>query len=269
MEEQKIFELQLGTQKDLVKNNKVWKCRCVFPRMEDDILLFLTLMGDYEDSDAYSSGHRRQQALPNNKWSPLDLPFWKKLKDALGQNGTTTSNPAQVTNDGMDLEALAVGAVILASHQGGFYGIDFETFFGRLLYELGVRAFIGRVTFPQGHTVIKNFTVPFLSPPNVAWPFEFLAFWKNTCAQFGNIRRCHNGDWMEIDTDSGVLSLDCKDRQEFTLPVLKSVLKATPSSTNIHLVVVKQLQETYFTKSEMAAEPKDAASVEKPTEGMH
>ncbi|KAL3670461.1 hypothetical protein V7S43_004780 [Phytophthora oleae] len=260
MEEQEIFELQLGKKKELLKNKKVWKCRCVFPRLHDDILLFLTLMGDYEDTDAQGSGHQRQRALPDNMWSPLDRPFCDKLRDALGQNGTTARSAVQDTNDGMGLEALVVGAVVLASHQGGFYGINFKAFFDRLLYELGVRDVNKPVAFPQGNAEVEDFTIPFLSPPNVAWPDEFLAFWKDTRAQFANMERCRNGDKIDFTAHSGALTGECKDRQQFPLSMLKHVLEVIPSTTKIHLVVVKCLQGEYFTKSELVAEPKDAAS---------
>ncbi|KAG1688288.1 hypothetical protein DVH05_003828 [Phytophthora capsici] len=92
MEEEETFELQLEG-RDLIKNDKEWGCRCVFPRLEDDILLFLTLRGDYEGTTApLGSAHRHQPPPSSNKRSPLDRPFWKKLRGVLDQNGTTTRN---------------------------------------------------------------------------------------------------------------------------------------------------------------------------------
>ncbi|KAL3661644.1 hypothetical protein V7S43_013403 [Phytophthora oleae] len=265
MEEQEIFELQLGI-RNLKKDEKYWKCRCIFPQLNDDILLFLTLMEDYEDTKPWSkapqgSVRQRRLAFPNNKWSPLDRPFYKKLRDVLGKSGAT-------------LEALAAGAVVLASHQGGFYGVNFKAFFGRLLYELGVRGSNEPVAFPPRHNEMENFTIPFLSPPNVAWPGEFLAFWENTRAQFATMRRSRNGDRIEFQTHSGALTGKCKDRKQFTLKVLKYVLEVIPPATKIHLVVVKRLQGKYFTRAsesesanfplESVAEPKDAASAKTP-----
>ncbi|KAG1710141.1 hypothetical protein DVH05_017148 [Phytophthora capsici] len=216
IKEEETFELQLEG-RDLIKNDKEWGCRCVFPRLEDDILLFLTLMGDYEDTTApLGSAHRHQPPLSSNKRSPLDRPFWKTLRGVLDQNGTTTRNTGQDTNDGMDLESLAVGAVILASHQGGFYGVKFEIFFGRLLYELGVRGFNEPVAIPD-NAEMENFAIPFLSPPNVAWPDEFVAFWKNTRAQFANMERSRNGKRIDFTTHSDLLTGECKVRKKNSL----------------------------------------------------
>ncbi|KAG1693809.1 hypothetical protein DVH05_028670 [Phytophthora capsici] len=65
MEEQENFELELGIL-GLMKNERKWRCRCVFPRLDADILLFLTMMGDYEgDEDApQDSAYLRQLGLP-------------------------------------------------------------------------------------------------------------------------------------------------------------------------------------------------------------
>ncbi|KAG1693813.1 hypothetical protein DVH05_028671 [Phytophthora capsici] len=284
MEEQENFELELGIL-GLMKNERKWRCRCVFPRLDADILLFLTMMGDYEgDEDApQDSAYLRQLGLSNHKRSPLDLPFREKLRDVSRlsrgftwrRNGRTSRTTIQDTNDGMGLGALAAGAVVLASHQGGFHGVKFETFFGRLLYELGVRGFNEPMAIPE-NAEMESFTIPFLSPPNVAWPDEFVAFWENTRAQFANIKRSRHGNSVAFTAHSGLLTCECKDQKKLTWKALKSVLKAIPSTTKVHLVVVKRLRKEYFTRTsesanglayvplESVTESKVAASAETP-----
>lgn len=75
---------------------------------------------------------------------------------------TSLSHGSRETNDGMDLGDLAAGAVVVASHVGGFYGVDFQTFLLRLLYELGVRPTLNEpVGVPEDYE-FPDMTIPFL-----------------------------------------------------------------------------------------------------------
>ncbi|KAE9011924.1 hypothetical protein PR003_g14270 [Phytophthora rubi] len=94
--------------------------------------------------------------------------------------------------------------------------------------------------------------IPFLSPPNIAWPKGFLDGWKDSGAQFATMfTSSTHEDWFQFassDADERcVVSGECM-RYPGSLESddLKRVLKNVPSSTSIHFVVVGMLHNTFM-----------------------
>ncbi|ETP30941.1 hypothetical protein F442_20148 [Phytophthora nicotianae P10297] len=136
LEDSESFDLYLGWS-GLLKGSEKWGYISRFQRMENDILLYMTLMGDHK--------------LEQSTLRPLHAPVHMVLKDTFFRDGSII-NSVTKSNNGPNLETLLAGAVVLASHRGQFGGAKFPEFLGRLLYELGVVGEIDRVVnIPSNH----------------------------------------------------------------------------------------------------------------------
>ncbi|ETP02779.1 hypothetical protein F441_20208 [Phytophthora nicotianae CJ01A1] len=161
LEDFESFDLYLDWS-GLLKGSEKWGYIGRFQRMENDILLYMTLMGD----------HKLEQSTQR----PLHAPVHMVLKRTFFRDGSII-NSVTKSNNGPNLETLLAGAVVLASHRGQFGGAKFPEFLGRLLYELGVVGEIDRVVnIPSNHDK-DNVVIPFLSPTNMEWP--------NICCRHG------------------------------------------------------------------------------------
>jgi hypothetical protein len=233
LEETEGFALEIVDEKP-IKNKTRWDCFCRFPSPEDDLLLYLTLTGGKTYAPLRSSNRV--------------LLFCEALEKAL-RNGIKfkLKNTSQETNDGMKFEALVCGSIVLASHQNGFRGASFCSFFVTLLEELGMGS--QNVTKEELTNALPDIplTIPFLCPPNVKWP-EFLL--ADPRMYFGFLERPPNEDmvdlWVRNQTTS-LMSGECKNyASSLGLGVLKEILVRVPDSTTVHLVAVNKLQEKYF-----------------------
>ncbi|KAG7381492.1 hypothetical protein PHYBOEH_010923 [Phytophthora boehmeriae] len=252
-----------GLSKLVPGGREPWSFCCRFPLPEEDLLLHLTLMSDHcfpaDGGNAANTTVRPLRLPVYNEWRQFNVPYH-------------CYNTNQKTNDGMALEALVAAAVVLASHRGGYYGVKFPDFLGRLLYELGVEDDVNCVKHLPDQ-LKQDTVIPFLSMPNTEWPVEFLECWRDSGAMFANMIRATNKDQVDFMVPSNkkdgetslsderkghevppqavqgdmFLSGECKDREALSLGTLKQILKRVPKKTNIHLVTVQVLQQHYFT----------------------
>uniref|UniRef100_K3X2Q2 Uncharacterized protein n=1 Tax=Globisporangium ultimum (strain ATCC 200006 / CBS 805.95 / DAOM BR144) TaxID=431595 RepID=K3X2Q2_GLOUD len=136
-------------------------------------------------------GGRHFRALIDSEVQPIPL---SQALSTVQQTIRELNDKANLLayGDAVQLEALAVGAVVLASHSGGFAGMRFDAFFGALLYELGMRTAPNEpIVFPVAS--VNDMIVPFLSPPNVEWPC-FLPAELN----LGNLAKMMNNDGAQL-----------------------------------------------------------------------
>ncbi|GMF32112.1 unnamed protein product [Phytophthora lilii] len=170
------------------------------------MLLHLTLMGDHNYAGNTIKGNDSSgEGATKSILRPLGQPL--KI--------------VQRSNSGINLEALVAAAVVLASHRGGYYGVNFPLFLGRLLYELGMGPGIdSAVDLPMSQKT-NNYMVPYLSMPNTEWPKWFLKDWRKTPAFFAIFSRTPDAERIELKVydDSSeckehelYLSGECKDR---------------------------------------------------------
>ncbi|ETN16473.1 hypothetical protein PPTG_05675 [Phytophthora nicotianae INRA-310] len=114
LEDSESFDLYLGWS-GLLKGSEKWGYIGRFQRMENDILLYMTLMGDHK--------------LEQSTLRPLHAPVHMVLKDTFFRDGSII-NSVTKSNNGPNLETLLAGAVVLASHRGQFGGAKFPEFLG-------------------------------------------------------------------------------------------------------------------------------------------
>lgn len=103
--------------------------KAYFPVVGHDVLLYLSLMGGKH----VTPGPFRL----NTEIVPFRF-FWKNynLHSNVHQMALDASNPAQASNDGMELEAIVIASICVSSHCNGFEGIPFSTFLKFLVYHL-------------------------------------------------------------------------------------------------------------------------------------
>ena len=89
--------------------------------------------------------------------------------------------------------------------------------------------------------------IPFLSPHNMEWP----AYLRNIPnSNFGNLKRARNKDKVDILTDS-MISGESKDYGNCVdLPTMRGILCRIPKSTKLHLVFTRNLQNSYYQRSD-------------------
>ncbi|ETL26725.1 hypothetical protein L916_19657 [Phytophthora nicotianae] len=215
LEDFESFDLYLGWS-GLLKGSEKWGYIGRFQRMENDILLYMTLMGD----------HKLEQSTQR----PLHAPVHMVLKRTFFRDGSII-NSVTKSNNGPNLETLLAGAVVLASHRGQFGGAKFPEFLGRLLYELGVVGEIDRVVnIPSNHD--KDNT------------------WNGDGARFASMHRrpsFDNIDFSFFSSDENercVLSGVCVDPVLNTLKAFKAVLTSIHEDALIHIVVVRTGSES-------------------------
>jgi hypothetical protein len=167
-------------------------------------------------------------------------------------------NAAQANNDGMFAEGLLCGSTIAASHANGLEGIMAVDFIQKLFWHcLDVNA--EKYDIPHGldgqpkdliHAFLAQIKIPFLSPPNVAFP-DFLLL---PDFYLGNVRRTRNEDMVDLkcsDANTGALNFsgEAKDHKDaIGLDVMKEIIQKIPVGSKFHVVYVNKLQGSYFTQ---------------------
>jgi len=213
-----------------------WNPSSVFPRVENDVLLYLLLMGGKE--------------YPACRIEGKMVPYAHFLMQTKGQpdfrsNILDYSNSAQTSNDGMFLESLLCSTVCLASHSDGFGGVGLKPFLLNLVFQLQAEN-----VSPSGVSVkdlnlldgLGQFLVPFLSPPNQEWP-SFLVIPNSN---FGNLERTSNRDKIDLWASCGIAGESKDYASEIGLDVMKKILERIPENAKVELVFTKKLQQSYF-----------------------
>jgi hypothetical protein len=213
-----------------------WIPCSAFPRLEDDVLLYLLLMGGKAFSPFYWKG---------NKEVPYAYFFMNVKNDPdYPSHILDPSNAMQKSNDGMFLESLLCSTICAASHSNGLQGIVLKKFLLNLLYQLQ----IGQVESDQvAITGLEqldgfNMTIPFLSPPNQRWP-EFLQI---PGANLGFLSRTRNSDKIDLWASSGIAGESKDYGKEINLTTMKQILKRIPEQAMLEIVFTRKLQKSYF-----------------------
>ncbi|TMW57021.1 hypothetical protein Poli38472_002946 [Pythium oligandrum] len=246
--EDEPFELMVG-KKDLTKNDETgqWECRTMFPPVYEDALLYLTL-----------TGGKYYNPLVDATGDPI--PFHTALSE-VPASFVRFDNDKQLSEDGMRLESIVGASLVVASHQDGFGGSAFPSFFLRFLFELGILesrdATVSLPKLPLMYESPTNRCVPFLAPPNQVWPNTS----ANELLQLGTLRRVRNEERIDFCFMGGEVTVECKDYSDPpNVKVIKDILDRVPEASRIHLVVTNTLQASYFNTESfdtfMKADPK-------------
>lgn len=168
-----------------------------FPHIENDVLLYLGLMGCKERFPFIE--------LRKDKWiSFVDLQ--DELKNvtarATGLPGTTHK---QSKDNGDYYEHLLSSTTIIASRYEGVQGCSIDTFLRGLIFQLTKRTKFEKIVIDErANGFLKSYEknvgnkkIPFLSPPNQQWP-DYL----NDLGLFGNCTRTETNNVIDFDTDS-------------------------------------------------------------------
>jgi hypothetical protein len=213
-----------------------WKPCSVFPKLQDDLLLYLLLMGGKSYSAFYATDGNQ---VPYSH-------FLMHVNDNLDHRSHILdhSNALQKCNDGMFLESLLCSTVCLASHSNGIEGIRFQPFLLNLVYHLQIEELdLTQITVAGlEHLNGFSFDVPFLSPPNQAWPDEL----NIPGMKLGFLERTTNLKKIDLWASCG-LSGEAKDYgSEINLETMRQILKRIPEEAKVELVFTRKLQNSYF-----------------------
>ncbi|KAI8910920.1 hypothetical protein EDD86DRAFT_217899 [Gorgonomyces haynaldii] len=125
---------------------------------EDDILLYLTLMGG-------SGFHAFEHDLSETLLQCLSdvTAYYQQQNSALFPHNAITTK-----NDGMELDAAATVLLCYCLHLNGLGGISLGKFLAHLCQQLDPAA--DPTQDPGSVEVESKIVIPYLSPPNAAWP---------------------------------------------------------------------------------------------------
>ena len=225
-----------------------WNPTTRFPEPKDDILLFLCLMGT-RDFNPFRNG------------SGKDISFRQAVQE-IGDSRRSNEvkliydNAIQISNDGMFLEAILASCLCVASRSNGIGGVCLEAFicsvFSHAEKQKELKTYSLKMpgNAPESLlTLLANFIIPNLAPPNQKWP---------ECVQsipqgrFGQIFRSRNQNRLDLTTDFG-LTGESKD-QKVKIQTMREIIERIPKTSKVHIVFVRTLQSSYFGRSSFACE---------------
>jgi hypothetical protein len=238
---------QLSGEKNLILKNDgcldgkdvLWKPSSVFPLVNDDVLLYLILMGG-KDYPAF----RLDSCL---------IPYVYFLLSVIDSVDHRTHildlrNSAQNSNDGPFLESLLCSTVCLSSHSNGIQGISLQNFLLDLLFQLQNSEKVKRTDiFIDGLNVLDTLQmkIPYLSPPNMQWS-DYLE--EIPQSNFGNLKRARNSDRVDLLADGNIAG-EAKDYgYVLELASLRKIINRIPKETKLHLVFCRKLRNSYFNR---------------------
>ena len=222
-----------------------WSPRSCFPSPNEDLLLFLCLMGT-------------KSFFPFRVSSSLvtNCSFRKAAQEVEQSINARTlifncGNAAQATNDGMFLEALLASSLCVSSHGSGLGGSALHSFISSIwshcsLFDEFKTFTLELPKYRPLANFLREFEIPVLAPPNQEWPE-----WIHSVpgAKFGWLRRTRNEDRFDIAT-SFHLTGESKDyKSNITTEIMKKMLQRVPKTSKVHIIFVRQLQTEYFTKA--------------------
>ncbi len=233
----------------LENSDNDWHPTSIFPSLDEDILLYLCFMRGKEIDAFREESFIDEGSALLKIFKPVSYAtfFMNVLKTADARRGMIRfQNSAQRSNDGMFLESLLSSCVCLSSHSNGFSGVMLQQFLSDLVYQIQrtYEAPINIMKF-EGLDFMKDFLVPFLSPPNQKWPD-----WLSTSPdyRFSNLTRTLNKDQIDLSSDCGITGESKDYGDKIKLPKMKEILLRIPEHSKLHIVFVRQLQGSYFTK---------------------
>jgi hypothetical protein len=214
----------------------IWKPCSTFPKVDDDVLLYLLFMGGKNFSAFYWEGNK-------------EVPFAYFLMNVRNDPDyrsyiLDSSNAMQKSKDGMFLESLLCSTVCAASHSNGLQGIGLKKFLMNLIYQLQLSQVDSeKVTIANLEQLDgMDMTVPFLSPPDQHWP-DFLQI---PGANLGFLSRTRNSDTIDLWASSGIAGESKDYGSEINLETMKQILKRVPEQAMLEIVFTRKLQKSYF-----------------------
>jgi hypothetical protein len=233
--------------KTLVLGIQKWEPLCAVPGIEEDLLLYLAILG----GKAYSGYYDLRQ----DKTHSTKTVFWDYRRSV---GFSVNENTQACSNDYKSFENMIAHAIFCASRRNGVQGIRFDAFFGWLLGELrdelteveltldgeSIRAsglFDGYSVETSNGLKMSNAAIPFLAPPNAMWPeciLELNAREERYGCNFGHLVRALNSDRCDIlvegkEKDSALLLCECKFREKIVgSDVMKEIITRLNAAWN-------------------------------------
>ena len=228
--------LTLLTNSFAEKSGTKWNPSSIFPEIEEDILLYLILMGGLN----FSAFNEASKPVPY-------AYFLMKARNDLNHRSHVLdfSNSNQTSNDGMFLESLLCATVCLASHTNGFQGVPLKSFLLNLLYQLqNEKIEYDDVSLADFDLIEDKFRldIPYFSPPNQKWP----SYLNIPNSNMQNLERTKNKDKVDLRSSCGLVG-ESKDYQsDININTMRQILKRVPQEAKLELVFVRKLQNSYF-----------------------
>ena len=219
------------------ENHKLWKPEALFPEIRNDILLYLIFLGT-KDCYTLFDNDVRVPSLHMIQHYISDYEVYHQYE--------------QKVNDGTKLEALCCMSICIASHTNGVEGISINNFITALVnefqYDCKNEILLSEEPTELCH-LLKELTIPFLSPPNGLWPSYLLSI---PDTKFDNLIRPPNNERCDLLIENSEWFLgEVKDHNKLTTSCLKSMLKTqsmSHSTSFFRLYFTNKLQVTYFEK---------------------
>ncbi|KAJ3341809.1 hypothetical protein HDU91_000626, partial [Kappamyces sp. JEL0680] len=203
--------------------DSTWTPTSVFPNVIDDVLLYLTLMGG-KDFPAFRKDGKR---VPYAYFFMETMSMTEHRSQIL-----EVANAVQKSNDGMFLESLMSSTVCLASHSNGIQGVQLDRFLVDLVYQLQQHESAPSDVEIGGLEKLgkmRNFVVPFLSPPNQDWP-DYV--YQLPGSAFGYLERTKNKDRIDLRVAEHAISGESKDTLVDS-QAMKKILTRIPANTKL------------------------------------
>jgi hypothetical protein len=215
-----------------------WASDASFPAMDEDILLYLCLMG--------------LPGAPPFLLGDSEVSFacaWERfqLSDLRREFELNPANSSQQTNDGMFLENMLSVSAIAASHSCGLRGAPLPSFITNFVYHLISENFdknqlVLDFSIWNGVRLFDEFVVPMLSPPGKEWP-DFL---RRDTFNVGNLWRSKNEEKVDFSSNCSISGEAKHHAASICHSVMINILRRVPKHSALHLVLVGKLQSTYF-----------------------
>ncbi|KAI3641048.1 hypothetical protein MIR68_001926 [Amoeboaphelidium protococcarum] len=226
-----------------------WNPRITFPTPEDDVLLFLCLMGTlksnpFRDGSGQDISLRQavQEIERSRRSNELKLMY---------------DNAIQISNDGMFLEAILASSLCVASHSNGIGGICLRDFICSVYAHIQNQEllYIYSLKMPEDASalvdLLENFIIPNLAPPNQKWPQCVQAIPNS---RFGHLYRTKNQTRLDLDTDFQLTGESKDYNGPIDISTMRSMIERVPTSSKVHFIFVRRLQSKYFTRSSFSTE---------------
>jgi hypothetical protein len=240
--------------------NVEWQVATEFPQFENDVLLYLSLMGTsrvgpfyttdvvFNDFTAFSQDHGR--------FSFHEAFVIAKHSELAREGEVDTRNALQTSNSSQDYEGIFSGACIVASHYCGYSaeGMRAVDFLCRLAYECSFKnSFPQNIAIPQAISAFLNdIRIPYLSPPDLKFP----SFVSAVIPSLGLIKRVENKERNDVlctsvDGKEFIFSGECKQRsRDLTTDILKSIIVRSRTSVKLQFVLITTVQHTFFNRGQ-------------------
>lgn len=226
---------------DLGRFHAHWKPLCIFPTIEEDMLLYLAVLG----GRAYSGNYDFQcGSLHSTK--DISATFLKR-RGFNAEERSTAEKPEINT-----FENMVARAILCASRRNGVQGVAFDEFFAGFLGEFqgkfnNVAMTLGnsheRITVTglldgyAGLAKLLAATIPFLAPPNATWP-HFIRDTRAHGCSFGHLSRATDKDRHDVyiqdmESTSGppLLICECKHwSKSMTFGMMSGVVNGLESA---------------------------------------